>query len=276
MNKKLIIVFSPFLLASTVSVQKDETVPTIQLFSSFSPAPVKKFLNRLPKKLTNRCHIIKVKKYYTLRCITDNVKKDLKLFKKYASDAFYINTKKEAIFPEKKTEKPKINISDLLSKADNYYKNGDIQKSLELYKQAYKHEKSQQTASNISYLEGILGKEPSIITEKTLYAYSIGAIKYNHTAKLKQIIQKNLSLSKSGYLDFVYAYLNENSPKTAMLYYKKAYLKNPINKHFIYGYARILDKNKNYRLARHYYGKISKCNENLCKIAKMRLRQLPQ
>jgi hypothetical protein len=127
---------------------------------------------------------------------------------------------------------------------------------------------------NISYLEGILGEKPTFLRENTLYAYSVGAIKYGNKKNLKKIIRQYLHLSKKGYLDFVYGYLNEDHPETALIYYKNAYLKNPLNKYFVYGYARILDINKNYNLATHFYRKISQCNEKLCKIVKIRLRQL--
>ena len=272
MNKKLLILISPFLLASTAAVPKVEMVPTIQLFSSVSLDSARSFLNRLPKE--KKCLILKIKKYYAIRCITNNAKRDLKFFKKYAKDAFFINTKKEAIYPS--SPKQNINTPNVLSQADYYFKKGDVQRSLELYKEAYKYDKNPQIATNISYLEGILGKNPSFLNEKDLYSYSIGAIKYGNKEKLKQIIKRNLHLSKRGYLDYVYGYLNENNPKIALVYYKNAYLKNPMNRYFIYGYARILDINKNYDLARRYYRKISHCNEKLCKIVKMRLRQLPK
>jgi len=271
MNKKLLILISPFLLASTAAVPKVEMVPTIQLFSSVSLESAKKFLKKMPKD--KKCLVLKIKKYYAVRCITNNAKRDLKLFKKYAKDAFFINTKKEAL---SNTPRQNINIANILSQADYYFKKGDVQKSLKLYKKAYKYDKNPQIAMNISYLEGILGKDPSFINEKDLYAYSIGAIKYGNKEKLKKIIKQYLHLSKNGYLDFVYGYLNEKNPNTALAYYKNAYLKNPLNKYFIYGYARILEINKNYNLARHYYSKISQCEEKLCKIVKIRLRQLPQ
>jgi len=272
MNKKILILFSPFLIASNFGEVKLNKIPTIQVFTSLYEKPTKKFLKKLPLKYQQKCLILKIKKYFAIRCLTNNPKRDLKELKKYAHDAFFIFTKKEAI----SLGKPQKNSPNDLYLAHFYYRKGNLIKSLELYKSAYAYTKNPQIAINIAYIEGLLGKNPTFTTEKTLYAYSIGAIQSSNTKKLKKLLKTNINFSKEGYIEFVLGYLNENNPKKALYYYQRAYKKNPLNKYFIYALARIYDINKKYEYAVFYYQKISKCNDNICKIAKKRIRQLLQ
>jgi len=269
MNKHFLIFLTPFLIASHFK-DNQYTIPTIQIFTSVKKRPALNFFKKLPKEYQEKCLILHIKKYYTIRCVTNNPKKDLKILKKFAPDSFFINTKKDLI---KKKKKEKTDPNSLYL-AQYFYKKGDYEKSLKLFKKAYKFNKKRQIAINISYLEGYLGKKPSIISEETLYAYSVGAISNGNTKELKKIIKKYLPISKKGYLYFIMGYLNEKNPQIALKYYKIAYEKNPTNKQFIYSLARIYDINKNYKQAIYYYNQVANCNKKICKLAKKRIRQL--
>ncbi len=271
MNKLGIIFISSLIYAS-------QTVYTIQLFSSKTLSPAVKSFQKLPNRYQKTCYVVKINKYYTLRCYhtpKNTLKNKMINLKKYFKDAFIAKMYKfrlnQIIYPKKIHNKK---VSYLLYKADYFYNKGDLYKSLELYKKAYKAEKNPQIAINISYIEGILGKTPSFYTEKTLYAYSIGAIKSQNDDKLISILEKYKKLSKKGYIDFVLGYLNEKNPKKALIYYETAFNKNPVNKYFIYAYARILDINKKYKKALHYYKQLISCDDNICKYAKIRIRQI--
>ena len=273
MNKLGVIFLSSFLYAS-------QTVYTIQLFSSKTLSPAVKNFQKLPKHYQKACYVVKINKFYALRCYNipkNTLKKKIKPLRKYFKDAFIAKMYKfrlnQIIYPKKTPDKK---VSYLLYKADYFYNKGNLYKSLELYKKAYKTEKNPQIAVNISYIEGLLGKTPTFYTEKTLYAYSIGAIKSQNYNKLSLILEKNRFLSNEGYIDFVLGYLNEKNPKKALIYYKTAFEKNPTNRYFIYAYARILDINKEYKKALEFYKQINSCDDSICKYARIRIRQIEQ
>jgi hypothetical protein len=240
------------------------------------------FLNSFNYKEKNKCYIVKIKKYYVIRCYhtkTNTLSNKLKQIQKEIKDAFIAKMYKwrlqKIIYPKPASD-ININYNYLLYKADYFFQKNNLFKSLKYYKKAFKFNKNPQIAINISYIEGLLGLLPSIYTEKTLYAYSLGAIKTNNNETAKSILQNHLSLSKEGYLEYVLGYLYQNNKNKSLHYYKTAVNKNPFNIYFIYAYARALDICQHYNKALKYYKMIDNCDDIICRYAKQRIRQLLQ
>ncbi|NPA11269.1 MAG: hypothetical protein GXO62_03410 [Epsilonproteobacteria bacterium] len=266
MNRLFFFFFATFLFADY----------TIQAFYSKDYQQALRAYNLLPPEIAKHCFITK-NKLYALRCYkSKNKNLPLNKIKKYFKDAYILKKSKlHIIYPKKEnfiTIQKRIPLSTLLYKADKYYREGDYLKSLFYYKQAYSIHPSPQIATNISYIEGLIGKKPSIITEKNLYAYAIGALKTSKN--IAPILKKHLNISKNGYLYLLYGYINERNPKEALKYYKLALDKNRYNKYFIYAYARALDINNLKKEAIYYYKEISQCKEKICKYAKERIKEL--
>jgi len=204
--------------------------------------------------------------------------KDLKkkLLAKSDTDSNLVIVKKVS---KKKTDKKRLSNSELiliLSKADQFFNEGKYQKSLNEYLKIYESEDASETVLiNISYLMGrtqnfdkfrdFLSEEKN--KEPLLYAFGVGAIEISEEEIAKKFLLKNIDFSQEGYIELLLGYIFEKDKdlEKAIYFYKKAYLKNSKNPHFIYAYARALDLLRKYKEALEYYKKISEISDNKLK-----------
>jgi len=275
MNRFLIILIFSFLFAD------NNTIKTIQLYSSKKLDYAIYNYKKLPNNLKKECFVFKIKKYFTLRCYYKN---NLNQYKKFFKDAYINHTYKwrfkHILYP--KTKMHNFNISLAIYKANLFFKNQDYLKALNEYKKIYKYNKNKQVLINIAYIYGIVNQKKEFINflknksnkEILIYAFSLGEIKYNNLSK--KFLLRNLKYSKKGYLNILLGFLyeKENKIKLALNQYKKAFNKNPYNKYFIYLYARGLDLNKKYKKALIYYKKIMNCDDLICKYSKERVNEI--
>jgi tetratricopeptide (TPR) repeat protein len=284
MSKKILLT-----ICTVTLLFAQNTVFTIQLYTSDTLKPAEHYFKKLPKFIKPKSFIVKIGKYYTIRCCISHKPplKDYRKIKKIIKDAFiakmYSWRIKTIIYPKRKI-KHNENITLELQKADDLYKEGKIQKSLNEYLKIFKYENTLKNKINTAYLYGLLGNLKGFETfikkygknEMVLYSFAVGMINRGDLNKLKPFIFKNLKYSQTGYLNIIAGYIleKEKKYKKAFVQYKNGYFKNMKNPYFIYAYARAFDLIGKYKNAIKYYSKLLKEKNILEKYAKQRINQL--
>ena len=266
---------------------------TIQLFSTKDLDYAKKLFKKTPTDLQNQTHLYRVDGFikcrYSQTPFYSKIKPFIKKFEKagfknaYVVETTSLKMKNELIENKtsvshlnknkaspakssiKKSTKPKtpkisnfLN-SDIVSKANSAYKNGnDIQAMLYYEMLLASGNKNQKIKNNLCYLYGKRGAwlqaQELIDKEKyindLLYAYAYGAVETNQK-DFYQNLSQYIMMDKSARLSLLsgYYFERQNKMQRAFEFYKMAYEKNPSDVYTVFSYARAEDIAQNHKKA---------------------------
>jgi len=263
----LLVLVSVSFGSNGISFGHKKRVYCIQLFSLNSSHSEKKIMNKMPLDLKDEIHLHRVKKQivgcYSQSSKYTDIKKKLKRAKRAGFKKAYIITTTRWYMPTKseKTEQQpakaakkvisKYVISQIISKANRAYKNGDEMQAMMYYEMLLSAGvKSEKIKNNLCFLYGKNGawiQAKDVIDKqryqsKLVYAYANGAVRTlqpNFYENLKEYIM----LDRSGHLALLAGYYFEqkNQMQKALAFYKRAYEKNKNDIYNSYAYARYLD-----------------------------------
>lgn len=253
--------------SESLSFGGSKRVYTVQLFCLSHPGSHKSIIKKIHYKLRDKIHLHKVKKQLVV-CYSQasTYKKILKALQKVKKagykEAFIITTtrwymptksKKTKQRPVKAAKKviSKYVISQLISKANRAYKNGDEMQAMMYFEMLLSAGvKSEKIKNNLCFLYGKNGawvQAKDVIDKqryqsKLVYAYANGAVRTlqpNFYENLKEYIM----LDRSGHLALLAGYYFEqkHQMQKALAFYKRAYEKNKNDIYNSYAYARYLD-----------------------------------
>ncbi len=292
--------------------EKDIKLNTLQIVSTKTIQKAKKIFRSLPKSLQKDTHIYRVGDYIALRFKTTKTVRALKPYVKQFQrlgfkDAYVLQTtqwhmkkhlirgsegvhnekpltrsftkpqqvQQQAAVPSKKPISQYL-YAQLLSKADQAYKQGDESSSLSYYEMLYNTTNAtQRVKNNLCYLYGKRGAwldaqevfKQERFTSNLVYAYAYGAVE-THQPNFMEDMKEYIAVDRTGKLSLLAGYYYEQGGdmQNAMKYYTQAYAKNRSSWYNTYAYARVFDLAQNYPKAAELYKevltKIPKNNQN--------------
>jgi len=189
------------------------------------------------------------------------------------------------LMPEEPPPRPKENPTKLAYMANTYFLSGELEKSKEYYERAVALERNPKFARNlvVVYLRlGLFEKAKKLVEdfrdEKIAYTYVAELINLGETEKALKEGEKLLEFDEKGLVLFALGYGTERKGdiKKALLYYEKAYGKNPNDPYITFNYARLLEGVGMFREAKDIYSRALKLStdEKLSSLIRKRLRYL--
>jgi len=294
----VLVLVSVSFASNDISFGHKKRVYCVQLFSINNSHSEKKIMNKMPLNLKDEIHFHRVKKQiigcYSQSSKYADIKKKLKRAKRAGFKKAYIITTTRWYMPTKSKETKLVQpakkivskylVSQMISKANRAYKNGDAMQAMMYYEMLLSAgAKSEKIKNNLCYLYGKNGawiQAKDIINKqryqsKLLYAYANGAartLQPNFYKNLKEYIV----LDKSGHLALLAGYYFEqkHQMQKALTFYKRAYEKNKNDIYNSYAYARYLDIIGKQQEAITLYKKLyvqTKEGSNIYKAVKLRL-----
>ncbi|WP_457600140.1 tetratricopeptide repeat protein [Hydrogenivirga sp.] len=180
---------------------------------------------------------------------------------------------------------PQMDFTTLLYLADRSFREGNLQKSAELYEKALNLRVTDSVINNLLVIyarlgrfkraEELLRRHPK---EELVYSYLVELSNSGENELALKASERFLPFDRQGYIHFARGYIYERLGEfsAALREFAKAYEKNPGNPYFAYNYARLLEVSGDYRKAYEVYSRLntSKLEPNLRSIVLQRLRQL--
>ena len=149
--------------------------------------------------------------------------------------------------------------------AEESYREGDYQKSIEYYEKAYSIEKNRDILSNLLILYIQAGNTDRVIrllelekNPELTYSTTIEMIDRGMYREAEKIIYRFIPYDRNGNLYYALGYLYElqNRIEKAVNNYRKAYSMNPQDQYFAYAYGRILEMTGRREEAKEIFSKL--------------------
>ena len=288
-------------LSKVHTTQAKDKYYSVRFISFAKNLSKQQMMNYIPQKLKKHTYLMKSGDYitamYQKRASHKKILQDLAMIEKIGYKDAYIRSykrvyKKHRTTPLNKTTKqvPKLSqydISNLISKANKAYNEGDYMQSIIYYEMLLSSGlATQKMKKNLCYLYGHIGAylqakeiiDHSHYPAQFIYAYAYGAAtagKKSYYNNLKPYI----AFDRTGRLSLLTGYYFEHQKNTrrAYTFYKMAYEKNPSDNYNLYAYARAQDiankKKEAYLLYKELLRRISP-NSPLYKNTQQRVLQL--